>query len=78
MNHRQQYRCWHCNEQYGLLLPEEEVARFIVQCPYCGKEATIELKDYPKKRDIYRNANNGSRPGNEYELPEVIMTQPPE
>ena len=58
------------------MLPEEDVASFIVVCPYCGAEATIELADYPKKRDIYRAGDDATHVSGVYDLPELIVTHP--
>lgn len=78
MKRRQQYQCWNCEEQYSLLLPEEDIAALIVECPYCGSEASIRLKEFPKKKDIYRGDDNNTPVVDEYVLPEVIVTRKPD
>jgi hypothetical protein len=81
MKYRQRFKCWNCYLQFGYPLPRKEVASFIVECPFCHSESTVDLAEIPKSKDMLRNPDNsnnsmsGHFPGR-YLWPDLIKTKP--
>ena len=78
MKYRQEFQCWQCGERYSLPLPKEDIATWIVTCPYCGSEAAIDLKAFPREKTLYRADGQDASPLPAYALPDLIVTRKPD
>ena len=80
MEKRLEFECWHCQKTYSLLRKIEEGQPILwVACPFCHKEAVVDLDPHRKKVDkIHRDDGSPQVSGDEmvYDLPKVLPTQP--
>ncbi len=80
MKKRHKFECWNCQREYSLTRDFEGIRRSVVACPYCEKEATVDLKPYESVAvDTFRSVD---RPADNsivtLSLPDVIPTTQPE
>jgi len=80
MKKRLEFECWNCHKTYTL---QREIGEgnpiLSVACPYCHKEAIVDLDPYRKKVEpIFKDASPQTNTGGEtaYDLPDVLPTQP--
>jgi uncharacterized Zn finger protein len=81
MKKRLKFKCWHCTRKYSLQREIGGEQALMVACPFCGKEGVVQLEQYKKKKTIsvLRGENSPSEEIEfEFQLPEVITTQPVE
>lgn len=76
-NRRPKFGCWNCKQEYSLLRDVGQ-AKLIVECPFCGAEAEVDLAPY---RDpsvtVMRGKNEGAQNLSEVlNLPDVLPTTP--
>jgi len=73
------FACWHCQREYTLLRATDGAAQWFVQCPYCEKEAVVDLAPYRKPgTDIFKSVDAPpAQPGDTLTLPAVIPTSAP-
>ena len=80
MKKRLTFTCWNCSRPYSLLREIEGWPKLAVECPYCGKEGTVDLDPYRDPRiEVFKNDDAGKvNVGDELKLPDNIPTAPPE
>lgn len=80
MKSRFVFKCWNCKREFSLFKEITIQQTLIVPCPFCNKEALVELEPYRKnKKKVMRgDSGEGEALGYEFEFPEVIPTQKPE
>lgn len=74
---RYTFQCWNCAQTYTLQREITAEQIWIVACPYCQKEAVVQLQPYkkPKATSIFRGDGPEDGPDlAQYDLPEVIPT----
>ena len=80
MEKRLEFKCWNCQKTYSLLRKiEAGKPQLWVACPFCGKEAVVDLDPYRKPVDtIYRQDSPQNITVGEtvYDLPDILPTQP--
>ena len=77
MRKRFKFQCWNCEKTYTLHREVSEDLKLFVACPYCGKEALVDLKHFQKeKKEVLRSGSGVERTlGLELELPETLQTE---
>jgi hypothetical protein len=77
MKKRFTFQCWNCQRTYTLFREITQGQEVIVACPYCHKEAVVDLSPYPKKKVIVavRGEGDTEREIEELVLPDVLPTQ---
>jgi hypothetical protein len=80
MTKRFTFQCWNCDKTYTLFREIGEDQKLIVACPYCDKEAVVDLTPFWKRKTtirVVRGEGEGkSVVSSELELPEILPTQP--
>lgn len=79
MKKRLKFQCCYCGQEYSMTREIEGKPQLIVVCPFCEKEAVVDLDPY-RKRDttVFRGDKPKSTNDAEgYDLPPVIPTSPP-
>ena len=79
MKERLKFLCWNCDREYSMTREIAGKPELIVACPFCEKEAVVDLAPYRTKvTPVYRGAEQTiSAAGEAYNLPPVIpSTQP--
>lgn len=81
MKKRLSFKCYNCNRKYSLFLEITDQQELIVPCPFCNVEAVVELAPFRQKKiPVLRKIDLTQQPeqpsGYEYDLPDVISTQP--
>lgn len=69
---RHTFKCWHCGKIYALKPAITEAQKWIVACPYCQREAVVQLSAFAQKKTVFRG---GEAESQEYDLPEVVPTE---
>lgn len=75
MKKRFAFQCWNCQKTYTLFREITKGQVVTVACPYCGKEAVVDLSRYPRKKVVLRGKNSAEGQAEELELPEILPTQ---
>jgi hypothetical protein len=52
--------CWNCSKKYTLLCDFEKETTLIVTCPFCTKEASVDLAAYRKEAKTVFSGSGGS------------------
>jgi len=77
---RLEFHCWNCEQTYSLLLEiDEDKPQLWVACPFCHKEAIVDLDPYRKPVDkIYRgkSSSNDNSGETDFDLPDILPTRP--
>lgn len=74
---RLQFKCWNCERQYSLLRDLGGLQpKLIVECPFCEREAVVDLAPYRTPVvGIYAGKDASAQPIAEtYCLPDVLPT----
>ena len=75
---RLKFKCWNCPRKYTLLRPLSEDLKLFVACPYCGKEAMVDLAPYKTTIDVLKSgAPAGETGAFELKLPKILPTAEP-
>ena len=76
MKKRFKFQCWNCDKTYTLHRRITKDMTLFVACPYCEKEAVVDLKPYhKKKKEVLRSGDGGEQDlGLELQLPETLPT----
>lgn len=76
MKKRQTFKCWNhkCGKTYTLYLDFDPNQKVTVACPYCGKEAVVDLATYTVKK-VFKGPHPGEDAEFELRLPEIILTE---
>lgn len=75
---RYTFKCWNCAKTYTLQREITAEQKWIVACPYCLKEAVVQLQPHkkPKPTSVFKGGNAEDGPVLEdYDLPEIIPTE---
>ena len=72
---RPTFLCWKCQRQFHQTLQIGEADRLLVECPYCGAEAAVDLGPYRSRIDEILRGTGERSAGTALGLPEVISTQ---
>ena len=77
MKKRLTFRCWSCKETYTLFKEYSPKQKLRVACPYCGKEAIVDLAPYRTTvMEIQKDEDEGEQDiGVALDLPDVLPTQ---
>lgn len=80
MKKRLTFKCWNCDRTYELTRTIEGQPRLLVECPYCEKEAVVELAPYRSETvTLFKSIDpNRDRAEQSFTLPAVIPTVQPE
>jgi len=78
MAKRVKFKCWNCDREYSLLRDAAGQPKLIVECPFCGAEAEVDLAPW---RDQVMNIHKGQGAseqslGDVLNLPDVLPTSP--
>ena len=46
LKQRLTFTCWNCQREYSLFIEEEDAHILYVECPFCEKEAVVDLAPY--------------------------------
>ncbi len=80
MEKRLDFKCWNCQKTYSLLREIGEGNPILqVACPFCHKEAVVDLDPHRKKVDkTYRHDSpqNITVGQTVYDLPDILPTKP--
>lgn len=78
MKKRLNFRCWNCDREYAMTLELEGKPQIIVTCPFCDKEATVDLDKYREPTtSIYKGETPETSQSETYAFPPVIPTSVP-
>ena len=78
MKKRLTFACWHCQKEYTLLREPDGATRLLVQCPFCEKEAVVDLLPYRSPTDIFKSIDTPQgNTGETLVLPAVLPTTEP-
>ena len=83
MSKRLKFKCWNCSKTYTLYKEITDEQTLIVACPFCSKEAVVDLKPFRKPKasvSVLKDILERTTQETEFELqlPETILTQKPE
>jgi hypothetical protein len=80
MEKRLTFKCWHCDREYSLLRDLSHGPKLLVACPFCEKEAVVDLSPYRSEVvGIYQSQSSGTEAvGEAYRLPDVLPTIVPD
>ena len=80
MKKRYKFKCWNCQRDYSLIRDLESVRQLVVACPYCEKEAVVDLRsDNSAVVNIFKSDDQPvTNPMTTLTLPDVIPTTQPE
>ena len=78
MKIRPKFTCWNCERTYTLLRETEEQPKLIVECPFCGAEAEVDLAPWrtPTMNIQKGSGANEQALGETLNLPDVLPTTP--
>jgi hypothetical protein len=76
MKKRLKFKCWNCEREYSLTRDLQGQPRLIVECPFCEREAVVDLAPYRSEAvGVYKGeAESGG--AETITLPDVIPTSP--
>lgn len=78
MAKRFKFQCWNCPKVYFYSLEITGQQEIIVTCPYCSKEAVVDLRSYRNRIEIVLRGENKDKPnGEEPPLPDIFPTKKP-
>lgn len=73
MKKRQTFECWNCERTYTQLV--EGQPKLIVECPFCGAEAEVDLAPWREQSmTIMRGGGEEAELGQVLNLPDVLPT----
>lgn len=77
MKKRLTFKCWECKRTYTLFCEITDEQKITVGCPYCNKEAVVDLKPFrrEKKTVLRAQSDHEQSIGFELQLPEIINTR---
>ncbi|MCE7987728.1 MAG: hypothetical protein DYG89_41725 [Caldilinea sp. CFX5] len=67
------FRCWHCGRTYAMTRELDGQPTLIVACPFCEKEAVVDLDPYRKSITVVHKGLDDAAV-EEYAFPDVIPT----
>ena len=78
MKKRLNFQCWNCDRDYAMIRELDGKPQLIVACPYCEKEAVVDLKPFQTQvATVYRGGGEATSNVVEgYNFPDVIPTVP--
>jgi len=80
MEKRIKLLCWHCKREYSLLRELQGNPRLLVECPFCEREAVVDLAPY--RSEVVDVMATDEAPvkkvGETLDLPLVLPTTPRE
>jgi hypothetical protein len=70
-------QCWYDDREYTYLVPLDSKAKIIVECPYCHRQASIDLDPIRKPyKATYKGGEMGeSALGDLFDFSQVILTE---
>ena len=76
------FRCWNCHKTYTLYREITKEQQLLVACPFCEKEAVVELAPFKreikstlKKVTLRGDGDDGESAGFEYDFPDELPTE---
>lgn len=78
MKKRLTFLCWSCDREYSMTRDLDGRPRLLVACPFCEKEAVVDLDPYrDKTTPVYKSSGAPSPTVETYTFPAVIPTSAP-
>ncbi len=78
MKKRLTFSCWNCDREYSMTREIDGKPKLFVACPYCEKEAVVDLDPFRRSDvSIYKSLNAPETTVDIYAFPSVIPTSAP-